>query len=130
MPSIFIKKLMIKSIDTIKGPAEKFTIIDENGKYYSAFRNEWNYDWKEGDTLQLEDSQFVSREYNGKTYVDIKPLPRKGSPVAFGMEVAKLQKETNDKLDIILAQNQRVLQLLEQMPVGVNGKLGALIPPK
>lgn len=70
---IFISKLTRKDLTTKDGrAASKFTIITDEGKYYDSWCDDWNKDWKEGDTLNINEAQIQSREYNGKTYLTIK----------------------------------------------------------
>lgn len=106
---LFIKKLTKKDVNTQRGVVGKWTIISDNGKYYDSFVNQWNSNWTEGSTLELQDSQIESREYNGKTYYSIKPISNSNrqatvAPVNPQIEVLLKEilaeiKQANIKLD-------------------------------
>lgn len=92
-----IDKIMEKEVETKYGLKKKISYIC-GGQYYSAWANTWNVGWNVGDEIDVE---VESREYNGKTYYDIKP-PMKPE-----------QKVQQDKLDKILENTEKILKKLE-----------------
>jgi hypothetical protein len=69
-----IKTLGRKEIQTQYGPKEKLTLTftEKPGTLIDSFVGNWNSAWKIGDVIEIEKDQFVSREYNGKTYWNLK----------------------------------------------------------
>ena len=82
---MFIKKLSSKQLETKYGLKDKWIITDENDRMLDAFVGNWNKDWKEGQEIDVKDSQITSREYNGKTYYSIQAPPE--AKKAWGAQV-------------------------------------------
>ncbi len=112
MINIFIAKLTKKDLQTQNGPASKWTIITDAKVYYDSWVNEWNQDWKEGMTIQVQESQIASRDYNGKTYLSIKPLPKRTSAATGNAVAATAIQELTIKVDAILKNTNEILQRL------------------
>lgn len=66
-----IEKVELKEISTKYGLKQKYiaTFKKEEKKIVAdSWLANWNRDWKEGMEVKIEDNQWQSREYNGKTY--------------------------------------------------------------
>lgn len=120
MPNIFIKKLTVKDIATSRGNAQKYTIIDENGSYWDSWKDQWNADWKEGQTIEFAESQIRTREYNGKVYKSIaKPSARGGGNAVFDAktsEIMAVMVNLSNKVDNLTSLVGEIKKKLDSKP--------------
>ena len=77
MKKLKIKKLEKKAVETKYGIREVYNLRFENNpeKMVSSFIGNWNRGWSEGNIIEIQDSQWKKREYNGKTYWSIGAPP-------------------------------------------------------
>lgn len=82
MEKIIIKKLIVsdKSKDgtpfvSKKGQPYKKVNLSDGSKWYSCFQGAWNSSWSEGQEIEVE---VEAKEYNGKTFYNIKAPQRSG----------------------------------------------------
>lgn len=81
MKTLTIKSISEKTVKTQYGDKTLYNLsFTENPEIpVSSFRGQWNKDWKEGTQIEVDDSQWQSREYNGKIYWTLKaPESAKG----------------------------------------------------
>lgn len=71
-----IDKISRKEINTTRGLSWKLSIFSGN-QWYGAWAADWNAGWREGQTIDVE---LKTRQFNGKTYTDIKGLTQAGQP--------------------------------------------------
>lgn len=103
---ILIEKLNLQEIQTQRGPATKIS-IGSGGKWYSCFKGQWNSAWREGQEIEVDVEQ---KEYNGKTYFNIKtPVDAKGG------NIQGLLQDLSKKLDL-------VLQSIEELKKPINNE--------
>lgn len=103
---ILIEKLNIQQVQTKNGAANKIN-IDSGGKRYSCFKGQWNSAWREGQEIEVDVEQ---KEYNGKTYLNIKTPPD-----AKGGNLQGLLQDLSKKLDL-------VLQSIEELKKPINNE--------
>lgn len=72
--TLTIQDIKSQTINTKFGEKEKFSIkFEENPELWvDCWRGRWNSDFTVGKQVEVDDSQWQSREYNGKTYWTIK----------------------------------------------------------
>lgn len=66
-----ITELQEKLITTKRGPAKKFVVKTDDGKTFDSFVNDWNQNWTVGMAINIDPSQWTSREYMGKMYYSV-----------------------------------------------------------
>ena len=113
--NLTIKRITSKNIETKYGPKVKYTISVEKGhngtpnQMYDSWVADFNRDWKEGQTIEIKDSQIVPRDYNGKTYFTIAGVPKQETALSqMALQVI------NDKLETIVVQNNRILEEIKR----------------
>jgi len=98
-----ITYLDTKTVQTKIGEKQMWKVtVDKNGNnfYFDAWCGKWNENWKVGDDINPEKSQWKSREYNGKTYWTLNPPE---SAYKHSTNQSGNLSEINEKLDLIIS---------------------------
>lgn len=82
---IKIERLIKREKETKYGQKIQYA-IQSGDKWYQSWEGNWNREWSEGDEVE---GDVVGREYQGKTYYDLKPL---GGGNAGGVSTSDMSK--------------------------------------
>lgn len=74
MTKLTIKTLQRKSVKTKYGDKDKYliTFVEKPNQLIDCFVGGWNGSWEVGTEIEVEQEQWQSREYEGKTYWTLK----------------------------------------------------------
>jgi hypothetical protein len=73
-----IESISRRAVGTKNGPRDVWSLMADDGDWYSSFIGRWNRDWQVGQVITLSDDQVVENSSNGRVFRNIKP-PRTAS---------------------------------------------------
>jgi len=112
-----IIKLSTTKINTQYGEKDKFLItVEQDGKQIQAdsFCGKWNNDWREGSEIEIKQTQWKSRDYNGKKYWSIMAPPEAKGNFVNPQEISDIKKRLED-VELTVKMMDSYLPMLETL---------------